>query len=175
MSAPRMFDTSLLIIFTLAFMTYCLGDVISTYVALHHNMDMTEGLSVTSAIISAGMHGYLILLILKTLGLAIFMGMAAYGWWMAMKWTLLGFFIYGSYLTASNICVFFLGFPLLPPGDQASMMGYIWMMVLPFLIAGVAFETLDAFKIMNGETEGHGIWGKELRHFISSRRKSQSE
>ncbi len=156
-------DRILILIFVSAFLTYGIGDVLSTFLALNHIYGSTEGLSTTANLISGGFTGYIILLALKTLGLLVFLAMALYGWRLAAKWSLLGFAVYGSYLTASNLCVFLFGIPLLPPGDQQSMLGFIWMMVLPFLVLGIAFETFDSIQVFNGEKPGHGIWGKELK------------
>ncbi len=164
-------DRRLILIFALAFLTYGVGDVLSTFLALNHIYGSTEGLSVTSNLINGGFAGYLILLALKTIGLLVFLAMALYGWGLAAKWSLLGFAVYGSYLTASNLCVFLFGSPLLPPGDQQTMLGFIWMMVLPFLILGIVFETIDSIKIWNGEKSGYGIWGKELEHLKNRRTK----
>ncbi len=163
-------DRTLVLLFISAFLTYGLGDVLSTYTALNHIFGSTEGLSVTSNLISGGFNGYLILLALKTIGLLVFVAMALYGWGLAAKWSLLGFTVYGSYLTASNLMVVLFGFPLLPPGDPQSMLGYIWMIVLPFLVLGIAFETFDSIQVYNGKKQGYGIWGKELKH-LAKRRK----
>jgi hypothetical protein len=170
MAGFRTFNKILIILFVSAFLTYGVGDVLSTYAALNHINGSSEGLSVSANLISGGFNGYIILLALKTLGLLVFLAMALYGWRIAAKWSLLGFTIYGSYLTASNLCVFLFGFPLLPPGDPQSMLGYIWMIVLPFLVLGIAFETFDSIKIYNGEKQGYGIWGKELKH-LAKRKK----
>jgi hypothetical protein len=165
MPGSWIFDRTLFILFALAFLTYGIGDVLSTYAALNHIYGSTEGLSVTAGLISGGFSGYIILLALKTIGLLLFFAMALYGWRIAAKWSLLGFTFYGAYLTASNFTVFLFGFPLLPPGDQQSMLGFIWMMVLPFLACGILFEGIDSYKIWKGEKPGHGIWGKELNSF----------
>lgn len=170
MPGSRMFDRMLILLFISAFLTYGVGDVLSTFAALNHINGSSEGLSVTANLISGGFNGYIILLALKTLGLLVFLAMAFYGWRIAAKWSLFGFTVYGSYLTISNLCVFLFGFPLLPPGDQQSMLGYIWMIVLPFLILGIAFETFDSIKIYNGEKQGRGIWGKELKR-LAERKK----
>jgi hypothetical protein len=161
----HMSDRMLYIFFILAFLTYGIGDVLSTYAALNHIYGSSEGLSTTANLISGGFTGYLILLALKTLGLLVFLAMALYGWRLAAAWSLLGFAVYGLYLTASNLTVFLFGFPLLPPGDQQSMLGFIWMMVLPFMVLGIAYETVDSIQIYNGEKQGRGIWGKELTNW----------
>lgn len=156
-------NRSLVLLFISAFLTYGLGDVLSTYTALNHIFGSSEGLSVTANLIEGGFTGYVILLALKTLGLLVFLAMALYGWRLAAAWSLLGFAVYGTYLTASNLTVLLFGFPLLPPGDQQSMLAYIWMMVLPFLACGILFEAIDSYQVWKGEKPGHGIWGKELK------------
>lgn len=164
------FDRLLIPLFVSAFITYGIGDVLSTYAALNHIYGSSEGLSVTADLISGGFTGYIILLALKTMGLLVFLAMALYGWRLAATWSFLGFTVYGTYLTASNLTVFLFGFPLLPPGDQQSMLGYIWMIVLPFLVLGIVFETIDAIKIYNGEKQGYGFWGKELTRFAKRKK-----
>ena len=101
-------DRILILIFVSAFLTYGIGDVLSTFLALNHIYGSTEGLSTTANLISGGFTGYIILLALKTLGLLVFLAMALYGWRLAAKWSLLGFAVYGSYLTASNLCCVFI-------------------------------------------------------------------
>jgi hypothetical protein len=137
--------------------------VLSTFIALNFNHDSNEGVSVTASLISSGLSGYALLLILKLTGLLLILGIAFFGWRIAAKWLLLGFAIYGSYLTASNMCVFLFGYPLLPPGDPYYMLRFIWMMVLPFLAIGLVLETVDTIKILKGEKQGHGIWGQRLK------------
>ncbi len=85
------------------------------------------------------------------------------------EWLLAGFAIYGSYLTLSNIRVFLLGYPLLPPGDPQTYATFIWMIVLPFMAIGVGLETWNTIKILEGKIEGYGIWNQELKRFKERR------
>jgi hypothetical protein len=163
MSDSTLSDRALVILFVLSVLTYGLGDVLSTFIALNFNHDSNEGVSVTASLISSGLSGYALLLILKLTGLLLILGIAFFGWRIAAKWLLLGFAIYGSYLTASNMCVFLFGYPLLPPGDPYYMLRFIWMMVLPFLAIGLVLETMDTIKILKGEKQGYGIWGQRLK------------
>lgn len=156
-------NRALIILFALAVLTYGVGDVLSTFLALNFDHNNTEGLSVTANILSSGFGGYAILLGLKVIGLVVFLAMAAYGWRSAAGWSILGFVIYGSYLTASNLSVFLFGFPLLPPGDPRFMLGFIWTMVLPFLATGLVIEAIDAYEVLTTEKQGYGIWGRELK------------
>jgi hypothetical protein len=165
MSDSTLSDRALVILFAISVLTYGLGDVLSTYIALNFHQGTNEGVSVTAGLISSGLDGYALLLALKLIGLLMILGIAFFGWRIAAKWLLLGFAVYGSYLTASNLCVFFFGSPLLPPGNPYDMLQFIWMMVLPFLVIGIALETLDTIKILNGEKEGHGIWGQRLKRW----------
>lgn len=165
MSDSTLSDRALVILFILSVLTYGLGDVLSTYIALNFHQGSNEGVSVTAGLISSGLNGYALLLALKLIGLLLILGIAFFGWRIAAKWLLLGFAIYGSYLTASNLCVFLFGYPLLPPGDPYYLLRFIWMMVLPFLVIGLALETMDTIKILKGEKEGYGIWGQRLKEW----------
>lgn len=162
MSDSTLSDRALVILFVLSVLAYGLGDVLSTFLALNFHNGSNEGVSVTASLISMGLGGYALLLALKLIGLLLILGIAFFGWRIAAKWLLLGFVVYGTYLTASNMCVFFFGSPLLPPGNPFYMLRWIWMIVLPFLVIGIALETLDTIKILNGEKHGHGIWGRRL-------------
>ena len=108
MTGSQLLDRTLVLLFVSAFLTYGVGDVLSTFLALNHIYGSMEGLAVTANLISGGFTGYLILLALKTVGLLVFLAMALYGWRLAAKWSLLGFTVYGSYLTVSNLCCTFI-------------------------------------------------------------------
>ena len=138
----------------IAFITFVLGDLVSTYVALTYGSNVSEGNSGTSQLINQyHLLGYFLFFIQKVAWIIFFsllsFGYLIYGYLTSgkgyrqtAKFIMYGIIIYGLYLTLSNICVFLLGFPLMPPWiDQSlwSNYGALFVCVL-FIILGMMLD-----------------------------------
>lgn len=136
----------------LAFLTFVIGDLVSTYLALRYGNDLIEGNYGTAALISQyGLLGYAFSFIEKTIFLAILTIMAIFyviKYRQMARFVLYGFIVCGLYLTLSNLTVLYFGYPLIPPMiDHTLWANYSWFyMIMGLVTIGCLIDILNENK-----------------------------
>lgn len=133
----------------LSFLTFVIGDLLSTYLALRYGHNLFEGNYGTDALISQyGLLGYAFSFIEKTIFLAILTLLAIFyviKYKHMAQFVLYGFIVCGLYLTLSNMTVLFFGYPLIPPMiDQVLWANYSWFyMIMGLVTIGCLIDILN--------------------------------
>ncbi len=136
----------------LAFFTFVIGDLVSTYLALRYGNNLVEGNYGTAALISQyGLLGYVFSFIEKTIFLAILTLLAIFyviKYRQMARFVLYGFIVCGLYLTISNLAVLFFNFPLTPPMiDPVLWANYGWFyMIMGLVTIGCLIEIFKENK-----------------------------
>ena len=136
----------------LAFLTFVVGDLASTFLALRFGKSLAEGNYATATLIGQyGLYGYAFSFIEKTIFLAILTLLAIFyiaKYRNMARFVLFGFILCGLYLTLSNLSVLFFGFPLVPPAiDAVFWANYGWFYMIMILVTiGCLIDILGESK-----------------------------
>ena len=136
----------------LAFLTFVIGDLLSTYLALRYGDKLVEGNYGTAALISQyGLLGYAFSFIEKTIFLAILTLLAIFyviKYRQMARFVLYGFIVCGLYLTISNLAILLFNIPLIPPMiDPVLWANYSWFyMIMGLVTIGCLIEILNENK-----------------------------